>query len=44
MARATLGSIKSNKVQYTGGYSANSAKNPYTVKIDGKDHNIGWLI
>ena len=44
MARATLGSVKSNKVQYTGGYAANSTKNPYTVKIDGKDHNIGWLI
>ena len=44
MARATLGSIKSNKISYTGGYSANSTKNPYDVNINGKDHNIGWLL
>ena len=44
MTRASLNSVKSNKVQYAGGYSSNNAKNPYSVKIDGKDHNIGWLL
>tara|TARA_R110002060_G_scaffold65722_2_gene74718 strand:- start:4364 stop:5935 length:1572 start_codon:yes stop_codon:yes gene_type:complete len=44
MTRATLGSVKSNKVSYSGGYASNSTKNPYNVNIDGKDHNIGWLL
>ena len=44
MARATLGSVKSNKVQYSGGYSANGAQNPYNVDINGKKHNIDWLL
>ena len=44
MARASLNSVKSNSVQYAGGYSSKNAKNPYQVKIDGKDHNIGWLL
>ena len=45
MARAALGSIKSNKVQYSGAYNANkNIENPYKAKIGGKDHDISWLI
>ena len=45
MARATLGSIKSNKVKYSGGYNANaSVENPYKTQIDGKTYDISWLI
>jgi len=46
MARAALGSIKSNKVAWSGGYGASSTniENPYKTKINGKDHDISWLI
>jgi hypothetical protein len=44
MTRASLNSVKSNKVQYSGGYSSNNAENPYNAKINGKDYNIGWLL
>tara|TARA_B110000259_G_scaffold72337_1_gene85147 strand:+ start:318 stop:1889 length:1572 start_codon:yes stop_codon:yes gene_type:complete len=45
MARAALGSIKSNKVGWSGGYNTNSSvENPYKANIDGKDHDISWLI
>ena len=45
MTRATLGSVKSNKTTYTGGHSAiNSIQNPYEMKIDGKSHDIKWLL
>jgi len=45
MTRATLGSVKSNKVTYSGGHSANnSIENPYEMKINGKSHDIGWLL
>ena len=44
MARASLSSVKSNKISYSGGYASNSAKNPYSANIDGKDHDISWLI
>ena len=49
MARATLGSVKSNKVTWSGGYGGNNAvgsnvENPYKVNIGGKDHDVSWLI
>tara|TARA_R110001592_G_scaffold27726_1_gene102155 strand:- start:442 stop:2013 length:1572 start_codon:yes stop_codon:yes gene_type:complete len=45
MARAALGSIKSNKVGWSGGYNTNSSvENPYKTKIDGKNHDISWLL
>tara|TARA_R110000764_G_scaffold209093_1_gene294719 strand:- start:160 stop:519 length:360 start_codon:yes stop_codon:yes gene_type:complete len=45
MTRATLGSVKSNKVTYSGGHSAiNSIENPYEMKINGKSHDIKWLL
>ena len=45
MARAALGSIKSNKVGWSGGYNTNSSvENPYKANINGKDHDISWLI
>ena len=45
MARAALGSIKSNKVGWSGGYNTNSSvENPYKANIDGKDHDISWLL
>ena len=45
MARAALGGIKSNKVGWSGGYNTNSSvENPYKANIDGKDHDISWLL
>jgi len=44
MARATLGSIKSNKPSYSGGYSSNSTSNPYSVEVNGHQHDIKWLL
>ena len=49
MARAALGSVKSNKVQYSGGYGGNkkvgaNVNNPYKVKLGGKDTDISWLV
>jgi len=44
MARAALGSIKSNKPSYSGGYSSNSTSNPYSVEVNGQQHDIKWLL
>ena len=44
MARATLGSVKSSTVSYSGGYSSNSVDNPYTQEIGGKNESIKWLL
>ena len=49
MARAALGSVKSNKVQWSGGYGTQNmvgtnVENPYKVKLGGKDHDISWLV
>ena len=46
MARAALGSVKSNKVSYSGGYGnvGSNVENPYKVKLGGKDHDISWLV
>ena len=45
MARAALGSIKSDKTSYNGGYSGKDrVANPYSMKHDGKSHNIKWLL
>ena len=44
-ARAALNSVKSNKVEYSGGYNANNIENPYHFNIGGgKSDNIDWLI
>ena len=46
MARAALGSVKSNKVSWSGGYGSisNRVENPYKVKLGGKDQDISWLV
>jgi hypothetical protein len=45
MARAALSGIKSNKSTQTGGFTgAGRVSNPYEVKIDGKAHDIKWLL
>jgi len=45
MARAALGSIKSDKTSYNGGYSGKDrVANPYSMKHNGKSHNIKWLL
>ena len=45
-ARAALGGIKSNKVEYSGGYNANNIENPYHLKMGGGKgtENIDWLV
>ncbi len=43
-ARAALGAVKSNKTNYSGGYSGNSVQNPYRMDIGGKDEDIKWLL
>jgi hypothetical protein len=44
MARATLGSVKSSKTSYSGGYTANGVKNPYDMEVGGKNESIKWLL
>ena len=44
MTRATLGGVKSNKINYCGGYSGQDAQNPYKMNIGGKDESINWLL
>lgn len=45
MARAALSGIKSNKSTQTGAFTgASRVANPYEVKIDGKTHDIKWLL
>ena len=44
MARATLGNVRSNTVNWSGGYSSNSMENPYTQEINGKNESIKWLL
>ena len=44
MTRATLGGVKSNKINYSGGYSGQDAQNPYKMNIGGKDESINWLL
>ena len=45
MARAALGSVKSNNTQYHGGFSGNSSiDNPYSIKHGGQSHDIKWLL
>ncbi len=44
-ARAALSSVKSNKIEYSGGYNASNVENPYQFNIGGgKSENIDWLI
>ena len=43
-ARAVLGSVKSNSSNYSGGYSGNTAVNPYNMEVGGKDESIKWLL
>ena len=46
MARAALGGIKSNRASQTGAYTGlgREIANPYKVEIDGKPHDIKWLL
>jgi len=44
MARAALGSVKSNTVNYSGGYTPSSIQNPYNVDVGGKNESIKWLL
>jgi len=44
MTRAALGSIKTNPVNWSGGYSSNTSDNPYTQEIGGKHESIKWLL
>tara|TARA_R110000772_G_scaffold7352_3_gene25177 strand:+ start:453 stop:2021 length:1569 start_codon:yes stop_codon:yes gene_type:complete len=43
-ARAVLGSVKTNSSNYSGGYSGNTAVNPYNMEVGGKDESIKWLL
>jgi hypothetical protein len=43
-ARAALGSIKSNKTGYSGGYSQNGNDNPYSMNVGDKKESINWLL
>ena len=43
-ARAALGAVKSNRVNYSGGYSSNGVNNPYSMDIGDKKENINWLL
>ncbi len=43
-ARAALGSIKSSKTNYSGGYSGNSTQNPYNMDIGENNEDIRWLL
>tara|TARA_R110001632_G_scaffold53709_4_gene132033 strand:+ start:1327 stop:2898 length:1572 start_codon:yes stop_codon:yes gene_type:complete len=42
--RATLGAVKSNTTNYSGGYSGNTDQNPYNINVGGKDESIKWLL
>jgi hypothetical protein len=44
MTRAALGSVKTNTVNWSGGYSSNTSDNPYTQEIGGKHESIKWLL
>ena len=43
-ARAALGNIQKSKTSYSGGYNNNNVKNPYSMKIGGKNEDIKWLL
>ena len=43
-ARAALGSIKSSKTNYSGGYSGNSTQNPYNMDVGENNEDIRWLL
>ena len=39
------GVVLPNKVTYSGGHSSiNSVENPYEMKVNGKSHDIKWLL
>ena len=44
LSRAALGGVKSNQSKYSGGYSGNNVKNPYSMDVNGKKENINWLL
>ena len=44
MARASLGSVKSNTIKYSGGYTPSSTQNPYNMDVGGNDEDIKWLL
>ena len=43
-ARAALGNIQKSRTSHSGGYSTNNVKNPYEMKIGGKNEDISWLL
>lgn len=44
MSKAALNNISTNKVGWSGAYSANSAQNPYKQQINGREEDISWLL
>ena len=36
--------IQKSKTTHSGGYSANSVQNPYSMNVGGKDEDISWLL
>jgi len=44
MSKAALNSISTNKVGWSGAYSANNTQNPYKQQINGREEDISWLL
>ena len=44
MSKAALNSISTNKVGWSGVYSANNTQNPYKQQINGREEDISWLL
>ena len=43
-ARAALGNIQKSKTNHSGGYSATSIQNPYSMKVGDRNEDISWLL
>jgi len=43
-ARAALKNLTKTTSTFNGVYNGNNVKNPYSMKINGKDENLDWLI
>jgi hypothetical protein len=43
-ARAALKNLTKTQSTFKGVYSGNNVENPYSMKINGKDENLDWLI
>ena len=44
LTKAALSNITSTKNNYVGGYNINSIQNPLTMKINGRNENLNWLL